>query len=136
MVEEAERYAAEDRRRREQAEQLNAADAVCYQVERLLADCGAKLTNEQRQGLEAALHDTREAVAKRDAHLATERAESLKRRLQEAGAAIYAQAAEAGSQPRPDVGATTGEARPTGPGPGGRVVDADYREAGRANPKT
>jgi molecular chaperone DnaK len=129
MVEEAERYAAEDRRRCEQAEQLNAADAVCYQAERLLADFGAKLTDEQRQGLEAALRDAREAVAKREAHLATERAESLKRRLQEAGAAMYAQAPQAGPQPRPDVGPSTGEARPTGAGPRGRVVDADYREA-------
>jgi molecular chaperone DnaK len=129
MIEGAERYAEEDRRWREQAEQLNAADAVCYQAERLLADFGAKLTDEQRQGIEAALHDTREAVAKRDAGSATARAETLKRVLQEAGAAMYAQAPQASPQPRPDTGTVTGEARPTGPGPSGRVVDAEYREA-------
>jgi molecular chaperone DnaK len=129
MIEGAEHYAEEDRRRREQAEQLNAADAVCYQAERLLADFGAKLTNEQRQGIEATLRDTREVVAKHDAGSATARAETLKRLLQEAGSAMYAQAPQAGPQPRPSTGTTTGEARPTGAGPSGRVVDAEYREA-------
>jgi molecular chaperone DnaK len=129
MIEGAERYAEEDRRRRQQAEQLNAADAVCYQAERLIADFAAKLTNEQRQGIESALRETREAVAKRDAGSATAHAESLKRLLQEAGSAMYAQSPQAGPQPRPEAGAATGEARPTGPGPSGRVVDAQYREA-------
>jgi molecular chaperone DnaK len=128
MVEGAERYAEEDRRRREQAEQLNDADAVCYQGERMLADFGAKLTNEQRQGIEGALREAREAVVKRDASSATARAETLKRLLQEAGRVIYAQAPQTGPQPHPDMGTATGEARPTGQGPSGRVVDAEYRE--------
>jgi molecular chaperone DnaK len=129
MIEAAERYAEDDRRRHEQAEQLNAGDAVCYQAERLLADFGARLTDEQRKGIEAALRHTREAVARRDAAVATEHSEVLKRLLQEAGAAMYAQAPQAGPQPRPDTGAASGAARPTGPGPSGRVVDAEYREA-------
>ena len=54
----------------------------------------------------------------------------MKAVLQEAGQALYAQAPQPGPQPRPDVGAATGEAWPTGSGPGGRVVDAEYRETG------
>ena len=38
MVDEAERYADDDAKRREKAEKLNAADTLCYQAERLLAD--------------------------------------------------------------------------------------------------
>ena len=58
----------------------------------------------------------------------------MKAVLQEAGQALYAQAPQPGPQPRPDIGAPTGEARPTGSGPGARVVDAEYRETagGRA----
>ena len=133
MIKEAERYAEEDKKRREAAERLNEADATCYQAEKLLADFGDKLTEELRKRVEAAAHDVREAVRKRDAALAVEKAEALRKILKEAGTVIYAQTPEAGvytetRRPPPDVGAPTGEARPSGAGPRGRVVDADYRE--------
>ncbi len=128
MVEEAERYAEEDRKRREQAEKLNAADSVCYQAEKMLKDFADKLGPDQRNRIESALREAREAVAKRDAAMATERSESLKRVLHEVGAGLYAQSAQAGPQPRPDVGTSGGEARPIGSGPSGRVVDAEYKE--------
>jgi molecular chaperone DnaK len=133
MIKEAERYAEEDRKRREVADTLNAADAVCYQAEKTLTDFGDKLVSDLRGRIEAALRETREALSKRDAALATTRAETLKQVLQEAGAQIYSQTtpAQAGPQPQPDVGTATGEARPTGSGPRGRVVDAEYREAGK-----
>ena len=67
MVEQAERYAEDDRKRREAAEQLNDADAVCYQAERTLADYGDKITEELRRRIEAALRDTRTALAAKDA---------------------------------------------------------------------
>jgi molecular chaperone DnaK len=69
-------------------------------------------------------------VAKKDPDMAAEKAEALKSVMQEAGKAIYAEAPEAEPHPQPDVEAPGGEARPTGAGPGGRVVDAEYREAG------
>jgi molecular chaperone DnaK len=126
MVAEAERYAEADRKRREDAEKLNAADTTCYQAERTLADFAEKLTAELRQHLESALRETREALSKRDVTLATERAEALKRVLQEAGSTLYAQTTQA--SPPPNGGATSGAARPSGAGPQGRVVDAEYRE--------
>jgi molecular chaperone DnaK len=126
MVEEAERYAEADKKRREEAEKLNAADSVAYQAEKLLADFGDKLSAEQKSKIEAAAREIREAISKRDAALATERSEALKRLLQEAGAALYSEASQA--QPRPEAGAPSGEARPTGPGPRGRVVEAEYKE--------
>jgi molecular chaperone DnaK len=126
MVEEAEHYAEADRQRREDAEKLNDADAVCYQAERTLADFGDKLTADLRQRLESAQRETREALSKRDATLATERADALKRVLQEAGGTLYAQATQTG--PQPSGGATSGAAQPSGAGPHGRVVDAEYKE--------
>ncbi len=130
MIREAERYAEADRKRREEAAKLNAADSTCYQADRLLADFGDRLAADTRTRVETAIRETREALGKRDAALAAERAEALKKVLQEAGAGLYAQAG-AGPAPRPDVGTPSGEARPTGTGPRGRVVDAEYREAKR-----
>ncbi|HEY7167122.1 MAG TPA: molecular chaperone DnaK [Candidatus Binatia bacterium] len=124
MVEEAERYAEADKKRREEAEKLNAADSVAYQAEKLLADYGEKLSADQKTKIESALRETREAVSKRDSGLAVERSEALKRILQEAGATLYAESAQAGREPQPSAA----QARPTGSGPHGRVVDAEYKE--------
>jgi len=134
MVQEAERYAEEDKRRREEADKLNAADALCYQAEKTLTDFGDRLTPELRNRIERALRETREAHAKRNAALASQRAEILKQVLQEVGKEVYARAAgSTGPQPPPNVGPETGEARPSGSGPRGRVVDAEYQEKkGRA----
>ena len=129
MIDQAQQYAEQDKKRREEAEKLNIADSVCYQGERTLADFGSKLSDDLRRRVEAAMRETREALSKRDATLASQKADALKVVLQEAGQSLYAQAPQPEPQPRPDVGAPTGEARPSGAGPGGRVVDAEYREA-------
>ncbi len=125
MIKDAEKYAEEDRRRREQADKLNDADAICYQGERFLADFGDKVAADHRARIESQIKDIKAAIAKKDADGATAQAETLKKTLQEAGAAIYQQAgaaqagtAQAGaSEPR-------GDAQP----PHARVVDAEYRE--------
>jgi molecular chaperone DnaK len=129
MVEEAERYAEDDRKRREEADTLNAADAICYQAERTLADFGDKIAEENKTDIENILRETREALGQRDATLAIMKAEALKAVLQEVGKSLYAQAPEDAPKAQPEVGPETGEARATGSGPGGRVVDADYKEA-------
>jgi molecular chaperone DnaK len=136
VMREAERFAEEDRKRREAAEKLNEAEAACYEAEKMLADFSGKLTAEVKKKIEDALRATREACAKKDAALAAERVEALRKSVKEGGAIIYAQAPGAykahGPQPEPQVGEPTGEARPSGAGPRGRVVDADYRESGGA----
>ena len=133
MIDEAERYAEDDQKRREEAEKLNAADAVCYQAEKTLVEFAGKLTDDLKNRIETARRETQEALKKRDAQLATEKAEALKKVLQEAGAVIYAQQPGAGvyketPYPPPDMGASA-EPRPSGAGPRGRVVDAEYKEA-------
>jgi molecular chaperone DnaK len=131
MIKDAERFAEQDRKRREEAEKLNAADSTCYQAERMLADFSDKLSSELRGKIEASLRETREAVSKRDAALAAQRAESLKQVLQEAGKALYAQSSTT-PQPTPQAppsGARTPNEPWTAAGPTGRVVDAEYREA-------
>src|SRR5512135_600159 len=140
MVDDAAKYADADKKRREDAEKLNAADAGCYEAEKLLANFADKITDELKKRIETALRETKEALLKKDAPLATTRAEALKKVLQEAGAVLYAQSGQApkggpysetrweGSEPAPDVGAATGEPRPSGSGPRGKVVDAEYKE--------
>lgn len=140
MVEDAQRYADADKKRREDAEKLNAADQTCYEAEKLLANFEDKLTSELKGRIESSLREAREAVSRKDVAAAAERAETLKKVLREAGTVLYSQSGKAGKggpyaetrwetpQPQPDVGASTGEARASGSGPRGKVVDAEYRD--------
>lgn len=129
MIQEAEQYAEADRKRREEVEKLNNAEATCYQAEKTTTDFGDKLSKKLRDKIEGLLRETRDAIAKHDADLAAERAEALKRKLQVAGGTIYAQAGGAKPQPQPEVGTPSGKPRPSGSGPRGRVVDAEYKES-------
>ena len=82
--------------------------------------------------LEAAARSTREALAKRDANLAKQRADELANVLKEAGVVIYSQTpgAKGGyKEVKTENQAAAGGARPSGSGPRGRVVDADYEES-------
>ncbi len=120
MVQEAEQYAEADKKRKEEADRLNAADAVCYEAERLLAEYGDKLASELRAKIEVKLKETKSALESRDIDLATTHADALKALMKEAGSTIYAQSQGEGSP----QGTGSDSANP----PYERVVDADYRE--------
>ena len=134
MVTEAEHFADADKARRNDAEKLNAADATCYEAEKLLANFSAKLTEDLKKRIETALRETKDALLKKEVNAATERADALKKLLQEAGAVIYSQSGQASK------GAPYAETRWEGPGPApnvgkdetgtphGKVVDAEYKE--------
>jgi molecular chaperone DnaK len=122
MVKEAEKFAEEDKRRREQADQLNDADAICYQGERFIADFGTKVPAETRSAIETQITELKAAIAKKDPTDATAKAQALKTALQQAGASIYR---EAGAAP-PAEGAQSGAGAETPSGQ--RVVDAQFRE--------
>lgn len=134
MVDDAERYAEADKKRRDEAEKLNAADSMCYQAEKMLAEFSDKLADDMRKQLDNRLRETREALQQKDATLAEERSKELEKILREAGATLYAESPAAPSSgpysvhPGPDMGSAGGEAKPSGAGPRGRVVDADYEE--------
>lgn len=116
MIDEAERYAAEDKKRREDAEALNAADSLCYQAEKTVAEFGDKLTDELKDRIENARREVREAIGRHDARLAKDKSAALEKVLKEAGAVIYAQTPEAGPYKEVVV-------------PGKKVVDAEFKEA-------
>ncbi len=119
MIKEAEQYAAEDKKRRDEADKLNSADSICYEAERMLAEFSEKITADLKNRIETALRETRAALSKRDATAATERADALRKLLKEAGVAVYAQQPGAGvyaQTPKPEGGSQE------------RVVDAQFRE--------
>ena len=128
MIDEAQRYAEADRKRREDAEAINAADAMCYQAEKTVADFGDKLTDDLKQRIETARRETRDAVSQKDAARAREKSEVLRKLLKEAGVVIYSQQPGAGVYKEHVVTPPGGEPPGRGPAAHAKVVDAEYKE--------
>jgi len=132
LIREAEQFAEQDKQRREHADTLNQADSTCYQAEKMIADYGDKLTDEMKQQIEQGMRKTREALTKQDADLAKECSGELTRVLKEAGTVIYSQTPNSSGpykHVKTEAGEASGKPRPSGSGPRGRVVDADYEES-------
>ena len=114
-VQEAEQYAAEDAKRKEEVELRNQADQMVYQAEKLLADMGDKIEEADKTAIQAAMEKTQEALKGEDQELIKLATEELTKALQTASEKLYAQNAQPGPE---EVG---GEAPPEGD-----YVDADY----------
>lgn len=127
MVQEAEKYADDDKKRKDTADKLNAADAICYEAERMLADYSDKIEGELKSQIESKLKETKEAIASADVALSAERSEALKELLKQAGSSIYSQAqgqqTAGGSDHQQQHNAQNGE------DPYEHVVDADFHES-------
>lgn len=123
-VREAEQFAAEDAKRKEEVDVRNQADQVIYQTEKALEDAKDKISADDKASVEAALNKLKEAMKGTDV-------EAIKAATEEASKAFYPIAekmyqqtgAQGGAQPGPDMGsAQAGGATNTDP----NVVDADY----------
>lgn len=127
MVKEAEDYANEDKVKKDEADKLNAADAICYEAERMLANYGDKIESEIKDKIELKLKETKEAVAKHDITLSGECSEALKELIKQAGSAIYSQSA---GEANTDSNQSYGDSKePDKNKPYERVVDADFHES-------
>ncbi|MFS8860127.1 molecular chaperone DnaK [Synechococcus sp. B60.1] len=119
MIAEAERYAAEDRARREKIERRNKADSLAYQAERQLKELGDKISSSKRSQIETLVRELREAIQRDD----DSAIQSKERELQEA---LYAMSSELYQQP----GAASSSPSGSGTTSGGSddVIDADFTE--------
>ncbi|ETA02716.1 molecular chaperone [Frankia casuarinae] len=97
MVRDAEQYAEEDRRRREEAETRNKAETLVYSTERFLAENGEKIDAAVKSDVEEKLGTLRGAVAGTDTAAIREAADALAAASQAMGQAMYAQAAQEGA---------------------------------------
>ncbi|WP_419847896.1 molecular chaperone DnaK [Candidatus Poriferisocius sp.] len=95
MVADAEAHAAEDARRREEAEAVNNADSLVYQVEKLLAEAGDSVPADQRSEVEAKLGELKSAIDEKDLDRIRSATEELSAISQQIGAVMYEQAAAA-----------------------------------------
>jgi len=123
MVREAEQFAEQDKRSKEEAEMRNTADSLIYTTEKTLGEIGDKLTQEQKLKIQEALEALKDAQKTGGLAEIGTKVEELRRLVQEAGATVYQQAASQRAQQ---------QANQEAPSPGEeqqekKTVEAEYK---------
>ncbi len=128
MVRDAESHAADDKRRREEAEVRNQADSLVYQTEKMLKDQAESFSGEQKDTVAADLTALKEALSGSDMEAIKTATEKLAGGVQELGKQLYEQAASAAGSD----GSATGAGGSAGAGPANddEVVDAEIVDEG------
>ncbi|MCI8699367.1 MAG: Hsp70 family protein, partial [Oscillospiraceae bacterium] len=125
-VREAEQFAAEDAKRKEEVDTRNQADQMVYQTEKTLEEMGDKLDSGDKASVQGPLEKLKETLKGSDTQAIKNATEELTRAFYAVSEKLYAQAGpQAG--PGPDMGGAgfTGGQQPQGGGDD-NVVDADY----------
>ncbi|XP_021846134.1 stromal 70 kDa heat shock-related protein, chloroplastic-like [Spinacia oleracea] len=129
MVQEADRFAKEDKEKREAIDTKNQADAVVYQTEKQLKELGEKIPAEVKEKVEAKLKDLKDVMEGGITQKIKDAIAAVNQEAMQIGQSLYSQpgAAEAG----PTAGTAAGPAEPTGTSSGdnGDVIDADFTES-------
>jgi molecular chaperone DnaK len=132
MVVDAEKFADEDRTRREAAETRNTADNLVYQVDKALGEYGDRMPAEDRDVLKTTTDEVREALKGDDVERIKSATDSLMQAFQRVGQVMYAgqqaqenqaSAAGGGSEPGPQAGPQTSAESGDGDVVEGEIVD-------------
>ncbi len=101
MIKDAEAHAEEDRKRRERVETRNQADQLVHQTEKLLAEQGEQMTDEEKSQVESALQELKELVEdeKAETEALRSKMEALIQASQAMAQRLYAQAQAQGEAP-------------------------------------
>ena len=121
-VKEAEQFAADDKKKREEVDIRNGADQMVFQTEKMLKENGDKLPADVKSDAEAKLADLRTAVQSGNVDDIKAKQEALSQVFEKMYQAAAAAQQAAGAQPGADAGASN--AKPNDDG----VVDADFKE--------
>ena len=134
MMKQAKEHEEVDKRRKEEVEARNNLDSLIYTTEKTLSEIGDKLSKEQKDKIESALKTAKEAMKDKDIDKMRKETENLQKVLQEAGTAIYQEAAkkyaEEQAKQKTEVGEeeTKKETKKTRKRKDeDRVVDAEYK---------
>ena len=121
-VKEAEQYAAEDKKRREEADLRNNADQLVYTSEKTVADFGDKLTEEEKNDITNAANELKEALKGTDIEAIKAKQDELQKKVYAVSEKVYKAAQEAANAANAN-GADAGAAADQG-----NVYDADYTD--------
>ena len=130
MKREAEANAAEDAQRREEIEIRNHADSLVYATERTLSENGDKIPAEDKQAVEAAINETKEALKGTDLERIKQAQEALTKASHKVAEAMYKAQAAGASAPGDGAGGNPDGTAATGDAAKGDVIDAEFKDLG------
>ncbi len=124
-VQDAEKFAEEDKKRKEAVDTRNAADQMVYQVEKILADEGDKIPANDKADIQAKLDALKEALKGEDTELIKSKQEELTQAFYKISEELYkqAQAQQGGANPGAGYDPNAGAA-PNSDG----YYDADFKD--------
>ncbi len=124
-VKDAEAFAEEDKKRREEIDMKNAAEQMCFQTEQLLSENGDKFSEEDKKDLQTKVDELKNALSGQDMNLIKEKQEALQSKFYEVSAKMYQQAAP---EQGPDMGGATGAGSADAGNNGDDYADVDYTD--------
>jgi molecular chaperone DnaK len=135
MVRQAEQFAADDSKKKEEVETVNQADTLAYSVEKSLKDYGDKVSQAERADIEAKLNDLKSAIKEKNVDRIKKGMEELTKASHKLAEEVYKQAAGkqqgAGPQAGPGPGSSSDGQGPAGAASGKKdddVIDAEFHE--------
>ena len=122
MVKDAELHAEEDRKRKEDVETRNNAEALINAAEKTLKEAGDVATEDQKSKVTAAIEDLKKALEGKDSEAIKSKTEALQEAVYPISTAMYQKAQQAQQAQQAAGGAGSTDAK----GSDDTVVDADY----------
>jgi len=123
-MDEAERFADEDRKKKEEVDARNDADSIIYQIEKTMKDMEGKIDAADKSTLEGEIASVRSALNGSDVEAIKSATESLRNKSYEVFGKVYQQ--QGGDPNAAGAGAGAGYAGAGQAGPNAGGVDADY----------
>ncbi|MFH1715269.1 MAG: molecular chaperone DnaK [Elusimicrobiota bacterium] len=124
MVKQGEKFADEDKKRKEEIEVRNQADSLAYQTEKSLKEHGDKIGADDKKNIETAVNDLKEALKGRDIEAIKQKQETLSTASHKLAEAIYKASQEKAQQQQAGPGAGEAEKKKQDD----NVVDAEFKE--------
>lgn len=124
MVKNAEKFAAQDAKRKEEVEAINQADNLVYTTEKSLRDYGDKISQSERADIEARINDLKQAIKDKNIDRIKKTTEELTKVSHKLAEEIYGQASQ-------KQRASGDKRQKPGEGPKEDIIDAEYEEEPR-----
>jgi molecular chaperone DnaK len=126
-IKDAEKYAEEDRKRKEKIEVTNQADTLIYTTEKTLKELGDKVSGDQKQKVEKAIEVTRDALKSEDIGRIKSAIEDLTKEMHAISTILYQQQAQQQQQQGGQQGEPSGQQEQTEEKKDETVTDAEYK---------
>ena len=124
-VQDAERFAEEDKKRREEVDVKNGADQLVFQTEKTLSELGDKVSADEKAAVEGKLNELKEAIKSGNVDQIKAKQDEVQKAFYPIAEKMYKDSAAAGQAAQGS--ADTGASQQQGPNDDG-VVDADFKE--------